>query len=738
VKKHMIFLTYGMFLVLFLTFSIPGNAADLSPLKARGDTLAPQDVVILASEMDARFSKDFSPLLKHLRLDWVVFDSANVPETIKDKNIILLGHPENGVVGIVMREILTEDEIQTVLKAEDSYIILEKNSPWDSSRKLYICSGTDYLMRRNAAEVLTRQLVAETARRSDWFLNTYDFDTTEGFSEYVSDLQHQCEDPELPLEELLIDLDAKSPWRISSQQAVEDVERLFYLLSHGYSGYAFFNQNGEFEQAKTKIIQELSSKGSWTRNGLSKLIREKLGFIVDCHLNIEDKGFADHLDFWYDTKLELLPGNDGYFFIENGISFTAFMINDKPPADFLFPSLNQAGEPIYRIGLLSKEKPASLSLIAMGEEGERQFHINLQRSDFDYYAEEVFREDNMGGIPVVRVRGFGDSDPEDLERFVKTATSHRGDPVVIVDIRGNGGGNERWPINWIEGLTGHRAGAVFTVSELESKTSLIGRANAFNYWDQNISGSSLFTSQAKLFTQRAERIEVGQRDSGWTNPDFPALTLIQNDTTVVVVTNNLVASAGEGLVMRISQAENVLFVGENTMGCLTFGNISLHQLPNSNLKVWMPINFSIFQDRVFREEIGLSPDIWVPAQDAVNFTVAALRKGTITTNQPLPEVILAKNFKPESVWRGIFEMPTKSWLLIAALSLVGAIWAFILRKKNQVLLVIGGGWIAFSLYWFNQRSEKFIGVGFFVIGMTWFMWGLVNLYKARIERHQKA
>jgi len=38
-------------------------------------------------------------------------------------------------------------------------------------------------------------------------------------------------------------------------------------------------------------------------------------------------------------------------------------------------------------------------------------------------------------------------------------------------------------------------------------------------------------------------------------------------------------------------------------------------------------------DLEFREEKGFFPDLWIPAEDAVNYAVAAVRKGTITTAQ---------------------------------------------------------------------------------------------------------
>ena len=137
---------------------------------------------------------------------------------------------------------------------------------------------------------------------------------------------------------------------------------------------------------------------------------------------------------------------------------------------------------MYRLGTLSKAEPAPLALAAVARMMGRNagFEIALQRSDFAYYSDDVFREDNLGGIPVLRVRCFA-SHQDELNRFVETAHAHKGEPVIVVDVRGNGGGNEKWPIQWIQGLTGRRAESVFITSELHSKTTMAGRANMFAY-----------------------------------------------------------------------------------------------------------------------------------------------------------------------------------------------------------------------------------------------------------------
>jgi len=722
-------------LMILMVITVFGGLPNLSSAGSRigviteTGNLTPENTILLANEMDARFSQDFSVLLKHLRLEWVILESAAVPDSVKDKNLVILGHPDAENSGEIIRGMLTAEEIEELWSVTDHHVVLEKKSPWMENRSVIVCSGADRLMMRNAAEETIRAIISSAPPASEWLRTTYEAELDENIREYVSQLQFEWEDEELPSQDLAMDVGTKPRKSITAQQAAEDVGRLFYLFSHGYSGYAFFNQQGAFKQAEMDILDELSSQPSWSSDAFSSLLQEHLDFIVDCHLRIGENRFGGHSDFWYDTQLELRMGEEGYEFVFDSSTYTVISINDADPASFLQPSLNQEGEPIYRLGLLSKEEPLPLILMAKNEDGERSFEIELHRSDFEYYSKDIFREDILGGIPVVRVRSFGDYYLNELNQFVKTASNHRGEPVVILDIRGNGGGNERWPINWIQRLTGQRAEAVFVSTELESTTSTMGRANAFNYWYEE-QDTPFYGAEVERMNAIVEAIESGARQLRWTGPHYPQLPLIPNDTTVIVVTNDLVASAGEGLVLRISQLENVMIVGENSMGALTFGNISAHQLPHSRLMIWMPINFGLFLDQEFREEVGLAPDLWVPAADAVNFAVAALRRGTITTNQPLPTSILQQDFTPENPNTTSLHETILYLLVVNGFVAGGLIWGFFMRKKPRVVTGAGLIWIAFgSVY--TIRQDQPVGFGFLFTGIVCLVWGGINLLKSR-------
>ena len=300
----------------------------------------------------------------------------------------------------------------------------------------------------------------------------------------------------------------------------------------------------------------------------------------------------------------------------------------------------------------------------------------------------------------------------------------------MLDVRGNRGGNEHYPIEWIRRLTGVRVGSGLVFSELKSRTTMAGRLNAFRRWQKISPDIDFFRQQEARHLELLESFGPGGTAPYWSGPFYPGEQTFPNQTTVVVVTNGLVGSAGEGLVMRASRMENVVVVGENTRGALTFGNVSLHQLPNSGLDVWLPINLNLFPDLEFREESGLEPDYWVPAADAVNFAIAALRKGTIPTARALPQALLQRelvfedpNFRRKQTLR-------RQILAVGVGALAGLLLVFLLRRKPSKLVRGGVSLVFIGVIWqFLGRSKGGLliiaGSGFLAVGVVWLCAGLL-------------
>jgi C-terminal processing protease CtpA/Prc len=138
----------------------------------------------------------------------------------------------------------------------------------------------------------------------------------------------------------------------------------------------------------------------------------------------------------------------------------------------------------------------------------------------------------------------------------------------------------------------------------------------------------------RAVTQYEEQVNAFGKISGgpyWL-PDtvlLPHIQLIPSKTTLIVLTDSGVASAGEGFISYLRQVENVIFIGENTRGAIVFGDVGLHQLPNSKLPVDLGSTLNFPANLEIIEEKGFSPDLWVPADYTLSCLLEAIKKSTI-------------------------------------------------------------------------------------------------------------
>jgi len=561
----------------------------------------------------------------------------------------------------------------------------------------------------------------------DWTNRTFSRGPPEEVEDAVSQLQYVPDEEELPYEALEMEPDPRKPPFISTEKAAEDVERLFYLLNNGYSGYGYFVNVGNFDEAKAGILRELRRQPVWNREELSSLIHKYLGFLRDRHLDIGGQEYGSHEDFWYDTLFELREDYGEYLFTSDDTEYTVVSINGESPDGYLFPSLNADGDALFRLGVLSYSSPQPLELRARSGQETRQWRIKLSRSQPRYSG--IFEEKRVGGVPVVRIRSFGDHPREYIDRFLDSASRYKGESCLIVDIRGNRGGNEEWPKQWIIRFTGRAPNRVQVFTELISETAMIGRSNSYALALHNAPEleEQGYRSKVEEFRGYAESIEEKDITPYWWPYDVPGPQEIHSNTTLIVLMDANVYSSGEGFISYLHQVENVVLVGENSGGALTYGQMSHHRLPNSKMLVGLPTSLNVFVDLEYREEKGFFPDLWVPAGEALNYAVAAVRRGTIATSMSYQEEIMGAEFIPEepTMRNKIIEL-----LPILFAAFYGIVLVYFNRERKMFFLL--SGFIMAALGFFLLPREPTLGYVCILLGLEYLVIALYKWRKAKI------
>ncbi len=596
-----------------------------TPSSAKPSTLTPANTVIVSNETDTEFCTDFSVFLKQLSVEWIILESE-IPEAAKEKNLIILGGPSAQTTGDIVKTLITPEEAESVCKR---HRIFEKKSPWDTNRVVYVCAGSDRVQTKRAAEELMYTIMKEAETPEEWKV-PFSYEDFSKAIDYVAQYQFVFEGEELPSHQLGIDLDSEIPEQISLKEAQEDTEYLFYLLSSGYSGYGYFKTQGDFDNAKKAILQNLETQSAWSPENFSELIHEYLSFVQDGHFWVGHHTYYTHRDFWYDKTLELHKTEGDYYFSSDNKKWKILTINERDPEEFAFPSLNAQGEPVYVLGVLFPIEPGPLMVKALDEQGvENLFDVRLYKSDFD--SMELFSEENRNKIPIIVSRSFLSVYEDELEEFLQTAESFKDENYLILDIRGNNGGSTTWPIKWVEAFTGEKPEEKTIDTALISKTTLMGKINLYRQYSVEYPEVDTYKRELDRFEAVLDSYEKESKTPYWETKGLPETQQIPNETTIIVITDREVASAGEMFIDYLRQMENVIVIGENTAGVTVFAEISRHQLHNSKLSVQLPCRLFFPVGSEVKEGEGVTPDLWVPSIRALDYTLKAIENGTIIT-----------------------------------------------------------------------------------------------------------
>lgn len=253
--------------------------------------------------------------------------------------------------------------------------------------------------------------------------------------------------------------------------------------------------------------------------------------------------------------------------------------------------------------------------------------LTLVRATNPRTAEPVLGDDpgpcaqwtDHGGVLCVRLRSLDDSGGNDalLEQWRDAHAAHFAYDRIVVDLRGNGGGNDMYVYQW---FADHAPAHTPVVA---SRTWKLG-GEALMLWNAVV---------AMEATHGVDAVPAWIRDRRPT-PDA-SVALVEEaggaedvvahagDTPwygrMLVLTDRQTGSSGESAAWALQRVFGARLAGGRTAGCLRFGNITPYLLPRSGLLVRLGSKWNDHDDV---EMIGLPVD--VPLQsDTALATVAA-------------------------------------------------------------------------------------------------------------------
>ena len=461
-------------------------------------------------------------------------------------------------------------------------------------RSLYIILSLSILCFTGCSSVenLTFEELMEEVNAKHQEVEAMDVD----ISDYIGDLVDDEQRNQYYLNNTQETYDPKK--MLTQQQAMEDVTYLFDAFHDCYGPYEYFGGAKVFDEAEEKIKGELQKQESIKSEDFEKILLKQLRFVKDGHFKINMK-------FPNPTKFPFFFRETAFQKTERGYQTTdgkqvKSMEGYENLDEVMKRSLSKEGELVYYPVLLKDcdfwdalgtPQTCDETLTIHYTNGETE---KLEAEPYQIYTEmsienpeknKIVRVWEDGEIPVFQFNMF---DEKHRDSILTGAKKLREAPVSILDLRSNTGGNGGIPEEWME-----------------------------RYTQKSVSGH-----KTVIDTKEGRETEYSDTEETW----------VENDKMLIILVGKYSASASEWLLDLAYNVENVLIVGENTLGGI-IGMTSKISLPNSACQVDIGSGkVSLFpEDEGYMEEFrGVYPDIWVPAKEAEDLILQFLEHYGVT------------------------------------------------------------------------------------------------------------
>ena len=225
---------------------------------------------------------------------------------------------------------------------------------------------------------------------------------------------------------------------LTKEDLLADVDSCLTLLKTTYGAYDYFGGDEVFAPLMEGVKGELEALDAPTAADLENALANALAQVVrDGHFQVGKHALRDS----FAQEMYYVPGL--YF--------------DDPAGrtmDYVKPTIGPDGRICYWYAALShdgSDLPGEL-------DGET---LSWTRAGTIRSDGTVFRTSEQSGVPVLVSRamwaGMTSSKEKQLERLAACGGDYADAPLLVFDVRGNGGGSDEHIMNWFEGWTGQNA-----------------------------------------------------------------------------------------------------------------------------------------------------------------------------------------------------------------------------------------------------------------------------------------
>ena len=401
------------------------------------------------------------------------------------------------------------------------------------------------------------------------------------------------------------------------EDAAYDVDLYFRLLKYCYGPYYYFGGDEAFLPAKEKVLKKLKWTSVITKDTIKSAIKESLGFVKDGHLEFDSKCTIGYHVCWYAKDQQFLRDDNGFFKFIDGEKWYFVEFSDERVSMELF--LNDAGEIVYNPVISIKEGFFAPScFVTIEHDGETISQtVSMKKTGYYHLPDRIdYNYLSENGITYISVRSFGYEYDDIMQTFAESGAAARGSKCIIIDIRGNNGGWEKYSSEWIKNFTGIKPSVM--------QYKIVRKA----VWDY-LSGIATLDDEYWDYYESINYLTATDKCAG---------QIIKNDIPVFVLVDSNTASAGEYAIEYFKTLENAVIVGDFSFGAV-LSSQKRFTLPHSGIEVSVGIRMNFFNNSIENiDGIGIKPDIFCDSAYSLSLVLKMMENYGIADTSELDEI----------------------------------------------------------------------------------------------------